>query len=391
MKILHVIRSMDPARGGMAAGIRQISPYLNALEITSSVISLDPPDSNWLTSRDYTCHGLGPVFGEYGYSRSLPSRIFRLASLHDITIIHGIWHYHAFATWRALHTSNIPYLIYPHGMLDPWFKTTYPLKHIKKWCYWPWADYRVLRDARAVLFTSKTECLLARNSFSLYSAKEVVVGFGSSPPPCNIDNLRSNFLCCFPRLRDKRLIIYLGRIHPKKGLDILIHAFARFSTADPSYQLVVAGPDVVDLKGSLEKLSSDLDISDRITWTGMLNDDQKWGALRSSELFCLPSYQENFGVSVAEALSCGLPVAISRAVNISTDIEDSQAGLVFDATSNDIVTSLLNWHTMNNEQKLDMARNARKLFHNKFTMSSAADRLRSVLASVKLDFLSSTT
>jgi hypothetical protein len=73
----------------------------------------------------------------------------------------------AFATWRALHGTDIPYFVYPHGMLDPWFKRTYPLKHLKKWTYWPWADYRVLRDARAVLFTTEQERLLARQSFWL--------------------------------------------------------------------------------------------------------------------------------------------------------------------------------------------------------------------------------
>jgi hypothetical protein len=109
--------------------------------------------------------------------------ITSLARQQDAVIIHGIWQYHAFAAWRALHGKGSPYFVYPHGMLDPWFKRTYPLKHIRKSAYWPWSYCRVLREAKAVVFTTEQERRLARQSFWLYRAQEHVVGYGTSAPP----------------------------------------------------------------------------------------------------------------------------------------------------------------------------------------------------------------
>ena len=79
------------------------------------------------------------------------------ATRYDAVIVNGIWQYHSYATWLALHRSETPYFVFTHGMLDPWFKRRHPLKHLKKWLYWPWADYRVLRDAQAVIFTCEEE------------------------------------------------------------------------------------------------------------------------------------------------------------------------------------------------------------------------------------------
>ena len=100
----------------------------------------------------------------------------------DAVIVHGLWQYSSFGVWRALAGTDTPYFVFPHGMLDPWFKRTYPAKHFKKLLYWPWAEYRVLRDAAAVLFTSEEERRLARESFALYRAREVVVNYGTAAP-----------------------------------------------------------------------------------------------------------------------------------------------------------------------------------------------------------------
>src|SRR5213076_1488953 len=113
------------------------------------------------------------------------------------------------------------------GMLDPWFKRTYPLKHLKKWIYWPWADYRVLRDARAVLFTTEEERLLARQSFWLYRCREAVVDYGTAGPTGDAARQRESFRSAFPMLRDTRNLLFLSRLHPKQGCDTLLAAFAR--------------------------------------------------------------------------------------------------------------------------------------------------------------------
>lgn len=285
MKLLRLSRSLNPTGGGIAEGVRQITPHLAALGVVSTVASLDPPEAPWLQHQPFTAIGLGPVASGYGYRRGLPARILDLAQQHDVVIIEGTWQYHAYATWRALRGTGIPYFVYTHGMLDPWFKRTYPLKHLKKWTYWPWADYRVLRDARAVLFTTEQERRLARQSFWLYRAKERVVGYGTSPPAGDAQTQRQLFLATYPHLQGKRLWLFLSRIHPKKGVDLLIEAFAAVATSDPQLHLVIAGPDQVGWQAALQTRAAELGVAHRIIWPGMLSGDLKWGAFRAAELF----------------------------------------------------------------------------------------------------------
>jgi glycosyltransferase involved in cell wall biosynthesis len=379
LKLLRLIRSLNPAGGGPAEGIRQITSHLAALGVTSSVASLDSPDAPWLQDQPFQAKGLGPVTGSYGYRRGLPARIRALAHKHDAVIIHGLWQYHALATWRALRGTDIPYFVYPHGMLDPWFKRTYPIKHLKKWAYWPWADYRVLRDARAVLFTTDQERFLARQSFWLYQVNEVVVGYGTSAPPPDAERHQALFLEHFPHLRGQRIFLFLSRIHPKKGVDLLIEAFAAVASSDPALHLVIAGPDQVGLQAALQQRTTALGIADVITWPGMLTGELKWGAFRCSELFCLPSHQENFGIVVAEALACGLPVSIAEPVNIATDVSAAGAGIVHADTAAGTISALRQWRAMPLAARAEMGERGRQLFADRFDFASVARNLIPVL------------
>jgi glycosyltransferase involved in cell wall biosynthesis len=379
LKILRVIRSVDPAGGGPIEGIRQITPHLEALGATTTLASLDSVAAPWLERLPATAIGLGPVSGGYGYRRGLPQRLRALALEHDVVIIHGLWQYHALATWRALRGSGIPYFVYPHGMLDPWFKYTYPLKHLKKWTYWPWADYRVLRDARAVLFTSEQERLLARQSFWLYQAQELVVGYGTSAPPGDAEWQHQLFMERFPQLAGKRLLLFLSRIHPKKGPDLLIEAFAAMAASDARLHLMIAGPDQLGWQVALQQRAAALGIADRLSWPGMLSGDLKWGAFRSAELFCLPSHQENFGIVVAEALACGLPVAIAKSVNIASEVSAAGAGLVHSDTVAGTKLALMQWLALASADRALMGKRAAALFRERFDYASVAGSLLPML------------
>jgi glycosyltransferase involved in cell wall biosynthesis len=379
MKLLRLIRSLNPAGGGPMEGVRQITPHLTRLAVSTTVASLDAPDAPWLQEQSFQAIGLGPVANAYGYRAGLPERIRTLADHHDLVIIEGIWQYHAYATWRALRGSGIPYFVYPHGMLDPWFKRTYPLKHLKKWTYWPWADFRVLRDAEAVLFTTEQERLLARESFWLYQANEVVVGYGTSAPPADAERQRQAFLQRFPQLQSKRILLFLSRIHPKKGVDLLIEAFATVAATDSRLQLVIAGPDQVGWQAALQQRAADLGIGNRITWTGMLSGDLKWGAFRCADLFCLPSHQENFGIVVAEALACGLPVAIAEPVNTSSEVAAAGAGMVHADTVKGTSEALHQWLALADGEKQQMRLRGEQLFRERFDFASVAKALVPIL------------
>jgi glycosyltransferase involved in cell wall biosynthesis len=380
MKILHVISSVDPKGGGPIEGVNQLCQVHRELGVDVEICSLDPPDAEWVYNSQTKVHALGPVNKGYAYSKHLVPWLKAHAHKYDAVIVDGLWQYVGFAVWRVLASTETPYYVFTHGMLDPWFKHTYPLKHLKKWLYWPWAEYRVLRDARKVIFTCEDERLLARESFWLYKVNEVVTAFGVGNPPANEDDLSAKFLAQYPELKGTRILLYLSRIHVKKGCDLLIEAFAKIAQRDESLHLVMAGPDQIDWVSKLKAQAEALGIAHRITWPGMLQGDMKWGAFYSAEVFCLPSHQENFGIVVAEALACGKPVLISNKVNIWREIEADEAGLVADDTLAGTTKNLDRWLSMNQQEFDAMKARTTCCFANRFHVQRAAERLLEIIS-----------
>lgn len=361
-------------------GVRQYGAKAEIKGHIIEVLTLDHPDSAFLGDYPLPVHAIGPSIGKYAYNSRLKSWLVANARNYDAIIINGLWMYHGFGAWRALRSMKVPYFVFTHGMLDPWFKKTYPLKHLKKWLYWPWADYRVLRDAKLVLFTCEQERLLARESFWLYRVNESVVNYGAGSPPAeDATSLRETFLTAHPSLRSKRLILFLSRIHEKKGCDLLIKGFAKVAHLDPSLQLVMAGPCTDSLLEKLKELAQAEGISDRITWPGMLKGAMKWGAFSAAEVFALSSHQENFGIAVAEALASGLPVLISDQVNIWREIEADGAGLVAPDTEDGTLSLFKKWQAMSLVQRQVMARNAKACFERRFTADAMAASITSTI------------
>ncbi len=344
------------------------------------VVSLDDPNDPWVKACPLVCHAVGPSLMLYGYSTRLKPWLQEHRKNYDVVVINGIWQYNALGVWRALRGTDTPYFVYTHGMLDPWFKRTYPLKHLKKWFYWPWADYRVLRDATSVLFTCEEERRLARESFWLYRCKEFVVNYGTAGPVGNAEQQRHSFLEKFPHLKDKRTLLFLGRVHVKKGPDLLFRALAKTIERLPvevtaKLHLVMAGPNEHDYGQQMAKLTERLGIQDRITWTGMITGDLKWGAFYSAEAFVLPSHQENFGIAVAEALACKVPVLISDQVNIWREICNDRAGFVDTDTEQGTINLIERWlQTPRAEWEL-MRQRARISFEVRFSIEQAASSL----------------
>lgn len=379
MKILRVIASVNPQAGGPIEGIKQISHGLTTQGHGTEVVCLDDPDSPWLRELPFKVFALGPGRTGYRYSSKLVPWLRQNVPSYDCVIVHGIWQYHSFGVWRVLQRSKIPYFVYPHGMLDPWFKVTYPLKHFKKWLYWPWADYRVLRDARAVLFTCEEERILARQSFWLYHCNETVVNYGTAAPVGDPVVQRQAFLQKFPALQSKRLLLFLGRIYPKKGCDLLIEAFAKVANQDDLLHLVLAGPDQVGWQAALQNQAERLGIGQRISWTGMLQGDLKWGAFHAAEVFVLPSHQENFGIVITESMACGVPVLISNKVNIWREIVEDEAGIVANDDLEGTTELLTQWLAMSPEQKQRIKQNAKQCFRERFEIHQAVQSLISAL------------
>jgi glycosyltransferase involved in cell wall biosynthesis len=376
MRILRSIHSLNPAGGGPSEYVIQSSLALIERGHEVEVVCLDRPDAPWLQNSAVKIQALGPASRRYGYT---PRFMRWLQDRHrdfDAVIVHGVWLYNSFGVWRALRNTGTPYYVFPHGMLDPWFNRAYPLKHLKKLLYWPWAERRVLRDAAAVLFTSEEERRLAHKSFPFYECNEVIVNYGTGAPDVDLVSAREEFLNRFPELHGQRLLVFLGRLHEKKGCELLIEAFA--SARDSTMRLVMAGPAAnKSYLARLKEIAAAKQVP--ASFTGMLSGKLKWGALSATDAFILPSHQENFGIAVAEALACGTPVLISNKINIWREIDRDGAGY----TDNDDLagtTRLIErWMQTPPEQRELMRVNARKCFANRFNMDRAVESLLAVL------------
>ena len=319
----------------------------------------------------------------YGYSPALAGWLKRNAEQYDAAILHGLWNYASVGGWRGLRGSRTPYFVFTHGMLDPWFRAAYPLKGLIKASLWRALEHRVLRDAAGVLYTTEEERRLAARSFSPYRAREFVVGHGARDVTGDPASFRRAFDDVMPRLKGRRFILFLSRVHPKKGLDLLIAGFATLATRHPDLDLVVAGPDTANLKAELTAQAERLGATSRIHWPGMLTGDAKWGALAAASFFALTSHQENFGIAVAEALAFGKPVLITNKVNIWREVEQDGAGIVVNDDLPGVTSGLQRMCAMTAPEQAAVSANARRCFLQRYDQERVAVGLLDVLRNGK--------
>lgn len=382
MRLLRVISTLDPRVGGPAAGLRALTPVLSSLGHETEFLTMEAPASEPKFLEAAPVHQVGPPKNGYQYTPSLLPWLRANHARFDAVTVHGLWQYHGRAVREALQGTSTPYFVYPHGMLDPWFRRAYPVKHLKKWLYWQLYERRVLRDAAAVLFTCEQERLLARTTFSPYHCTEQVIRYGAASPPCDLTQAQQKFRDHEAGLGKAPYLLYLSRVHPKKGIDLLLQAYLKLAAENPAPlpTLVIAGPceDEVYLQ-SLKKEATRCPSNGKVVWAGMLTGDLKWGALAGAEAFVLPSHQENFGIAVAEALAVGRPVLISDQVNIWREIQAEGACIVNPDTAAGTLNSLRTWLALPAPQRDSMARAAARCFKTHFEMSSVAQSLLTTL------------
>lgn len=375
MRFLHVLPSVDPRYGGPLEGVRSLCLLYRQFGHDVEVATLDDPEVIRTSSFPAKVTGLGPGWGVYGYAPRAHHWFQENVHRFDVVVLNTIWQYSTLAAWRGLSGTKVPYAVFTHGMLDPYFRHQFPLKHGKKCVYWALFLQRIMNGAKTVFFTAEEEKLLARKSFRGYRVHETVVPYGSFGPYCDLQAARAAFLRQWPELSEKRLLISMGRLHPKKGLDILIEAFSKSAAKSQEFQLVIAGPDQDEYRAKLVALAESLGVAEKITWTGMLRGDLKWGALSASEVFVLPSHQENFGIVVAEALSCSLPVILSNRINIWREVSKHWAGLVDEDSVEGTVSSLQRWMELTPTEIQALRGRALVCFHRYFNLQKSAARL----------------
>ncbi|MFP5248624.1 MAG: glycosyltransferase [Acidobacteriota bacterium] len=369
---------LSPSKGGPTEVLRQLARASRDGGEEMEILCLDDPGEPFLAGWPCPMHALGQSFlGAYGFSPRLWRWLRDHACRFDAMVMHGIWSFPSVALRLAARHAGTPYGVFIHGALDPWFAQKYPIKHLKKLLYWR-VQYPVLRDASAVFFTANAERDLAKKGFRPNRWNSVVVPLGiTDPKQCGTGSASPIVTLNqrLPQLRGRRYLLFLARIHPKKGCDLLIEGFARMASEVPDVDIVMAGPDQDGWRDQLQRLAERRGIAARVHWPGMIHGDLKWDALRACDAFVLPSHSENFGIAVVESLAAGTPVLISKRVNIWQEVEGDGAGLAEDDTVAGTERLLRRWFSLSPAEREAMAAQARLAFERRFTMDRTAQAL----------------
>ena len=390
MRILHLISTISPEAGGPTEAVRMMVDFAPP-HITSEVLTADDPNAPFIDAFPCKVFALGPPTGGYLYSPNIVPWLRANRSRFDGVIVHGLWSYATVATLRAV-AGHTPYVVFPHGMLDPYFKRAFPLKHAKKWLSWLFAEYWLLRRARYTLFTTAAERDLAQQSFWLWRWNPLIAPLGTEPVSATSTDLEAFFTLC-PAIRNtdarsadgtaKRFLLFLGRIHPKKGCDLLLEAFTRTAALAPDLHLVVAGPDPANWQPQLAAIAANAGLTNRVHFPGMLKGAAKTGAFAACEAFVLPSHQENFGIAVVEALAAARPVLLSDKINIAPDIAADHSGFMQPDTLEGTIRLLQQWIALTPADRAAMSTRALATFHARYNMRQNTEAILRVFETTK--------
>lgn len=330
MHVIHVISSLAPILGGPSKACIEMARAVAARGHTVEVYTTDfglegrvPADGASVPDSGASIRYF-PVQWPRALKPSWPlyAALARDLPRADVVHLHSLYLFHDWATGRICRRAGVPYIVRPHGTLDPYiWRRHRARKQVMEWAF----QNQVLRRATAVHYTTEDEMHLAAPYAQ--GAPGIVVplgvdldGYDSPPPP-------DRFFARHPETRGKRIVLFLSRLHEKKGLDILTASFGRIAQKFPGAHLVLAGPD--DGMGArVDEWLRKAGVADRATRTGMLEGEDKSAVLAAASVFVLPSYSENFGIAVLEAMAAGVPVAISDQVNLWREVERGGAGLV---------------------------------------------------------------
>lgn len=381
MRLLHVVHTLNPDRGGPSESVRMFVRAHQRAGNEVEVATLDgvtdgPAGDGYQGLPGCPVHPCGPGKTNYGYSPRLDAWLKANYQRFDGVIVNGVWQYHGVAARRAL-AGRKRYVVFAHGMLDPYFKDRYPLKHVKKLIYWTLHEHRNLNSAQAVCFTSEEEKRVAAEGFPFRGFHRVVVPYGTMGPEGDPEALKQAFFEQWPALQRQKYLLYLGRIHPKKGCDLLLEAFAK--TAAPELQLVMAGPDETGWSTELKTQAARLGIAERVTWTGMVRGAAKWGAFYAAQAFILPSHQENFGIAVADALACGTIPLISDKVNIAPDVAADGAGLMESDDLQGTIRLIERFQALSPAKRTVMRQSALVCYQQRYALGNAAQEVYKAL------------
>lgn len=389
VKVLHVIPGLAARTGGPAVSVVESSLALAAQGVEATIFATDM--ANAPSARLHARAGPDDLPSGAGgldvrlfrtrapyrlaFSPALDRALMGEACDYDVVHIHSLFLFPQFAAYRRALRAGRPYVVSPHGALDPYLRTRGRLRKAAADALW---QRRMLDCASMLHLTTKEEARLVEDVAPAVPRSVVPIGIEWShyqglPEP---EAFRRTFLGG----HEGPVILNLGRLSHKKGLDVLIRAFALVVREVAEARLVIAGPDDEGLSGALAALAASEGVSSSVSFVGMLTGDDKLGALAAADVWALPSHTENFGIAVVEALAAGLPVVVSPAVNIAPEMTAAGAGSVCPQEPEPLAAELLRLLRDPSERARLGARG--REFARRFDWAEVAPRLAAMYAKV---------
>lgn len=374
MRVLHVIPSVSERSGGPGMAIVPMCRALQKRGVEVVLVTTDAAMRKFEFCQALDYEGVPAIFfphqlGEsFKYSRPLSVWLKQNVNGYELAHIHAVFNHSSVAAARECRKQRVPYVIRPLGTLDPW---SMKQKSLRKRLFWSLAGESMLSGAAAVHYTSRaertaTECLLGVNHGQVIPLG--IEAIGDSVNDGLVDRSLSPY------------VLVLSRLHPKKGLEVLIDAFIALEQRAEfdRWRLVIAGDGPTDHVNLLKRKAAPL--QERIVFTGWLDGERKEQMLRNASLLALPSYQENFGLCVMEALARSVPVLLSPHVNLADEIEEANAGWIAPVEREALSTTLAT--ALNDPEELTKRGSAGKLLSQRYSWERAATELANLYTQI---------
>lgn len=373
MSVLHITASMSPKWGGPTKVVADLTEKLaeKGVEITIFSPFKRGEESEVIKPKGVNLRLFRQSFMDKlwtSYSSELERAIQKGVNNFDIIHIHEIWHYPQYIAYKAAKKTGKPYIITIHGSLDPWCLN---YKSFKKKIYSSLIQKRVLKEASVIHAITNEEVKQIKNFIANNNITMIPNGINQE----DFINLssRKELEKLYPELIGKKILFFLGRIHPKKGLDLLAKVFGIIARERNDVRLLIAGPGSDGYKDKIVQILKKEGVLNKAIFTGMLKDQNKLVTLGGADIFILPSYSEGFSMAILEAMICKLPVIITPQCNFP-EVAEYEAGIVIEPNLKQL-TEALNILLNNSKLCKKMGENGHKLILKKYTWDKIADQM----------------
>jgi glycosyltransferase involved in cell wall biosynthesis len=377
MRVLQVYRSLNTKVGGPARSIPDLSRELTRIGCETSILTFDNGGPSIADSI-----GSAKIILTRLSKNEMLSTIFcahtsfkKIHEKFDIIHLHGIWPLLNCLSFRWANKNNTPVVVSPAASLQCWELNESLVSQVKKRIAWTFYSRKILMKSHAVNVTSKMELDSIKNSGIPFTSALIPIGinlneFGNLPP-------LNKFYELYPNLKNHRILLFVSRLHPKKGLFMLAKAWGKLALEFPEWHLLIVGPDEKSHRKKIEKILSTFNVEKSYTFTGHLIGDARLSVYGAADLFVLPSFSENFGIVVPEALYSGIPV-ITTTETPWINIEKEHCGWIIPPETNKLEKILRKSMAMPSNERMTMGLNGKRLVEREYDSGYIARRMKTL-------------